>query len=117
MSIRVVCPNGHVLKVKETLAGKTGLCPHCKARVEVPRLDQDDMSEDAILGLLEAAGPPPKDGANDSRRPAPLGSTSKAASSGNSPPMKSCHKCHQEIEAGIHICPHCHTYIAWMPRY
>ena len=31
MSIRVVCSNGHTLNVKEKYAGKTGLCPKCKA--------------------------------------------------------------------------------------
>lgn len=116
MSIRVVCPNGHVLKVKESLAGKTGLCPHCKARVEVPLPSQEDLSEDAILGLLDSGGPRPKDGTGSTRPPARPASKPKAAS-GSSPPMKSCHKCHQEIEAGIHICPHCHTYIAVMTRF
>lgn len=32
MSIKVTCPNGHALKVKDEFAGKAGLCPHCKAR-------------------------------------------------------------------------------------
>ena len=27
-------------------------------------------------------------------------------------PKKICYKCNQEISAGIHICPYCHTYIA-----
>ena len=30
MSIRCVCQNGHVLKVKESFAGTSGLCPSCK---------------------------------------------------------------------------------------
>ena len=36
MSIRVCCPNGHQLQVKNKYAGKSGLCPKCRARVEVP---------------------------------------------------------------------------------
>lgn len=36
MSIRVTCDNGHRFKVKEKYSGKTGKCPKCKARVEVP---------------------------------------------------------------------------------
>ena len=36
MGIRVTCENGHRFKVKEKYAGKTGRCPNCKARVEVP---------------------------------------------------------------------------------
>jgi hypothetical protein len=27
-------------------------------------------------------------------------------------PKKSCYKCNEEISAGVHICPYCHTYIA-----
>ena len=54
MSITVQCPNGHVLKVKNLFAGKSGLCPECHARVSVPA-PQKTMSEDDILGLM---GPP-----------------------------------------------------------
>jgi hypothetical protein len=30
----------------------------------------------------------------------------------SSPPKKSCEKCNEEILAGTHICPFCHTYVA-----
>jgi len=36
MPIEVQCPNGHQLWVKDELAGKTGLCPRCRAKVQVP---------------------------------------------------------------------------------
>ena len=36
MTILVRCPNGHVLHIKEKHAGKSGLCPHCHARIDVP---------------------------------------------------------------------------------
>ncbi|NIL97390.1 MAG: DUF4339 domain-containing protein [Planctomycetales bacterium] len=36
MGIRFYCPQGHKLNVKSFLAGKTGYCPHCNARVEIP---------------------------------------------------------------------------------
>ena len=36
MGIRVTCDNGHRFKVKEKYSGKTGKCPKCKARVQVP---------------------------------------------------------------------------------
>ena len=52
MSIKVVCPNGHVLRVKDSLAGKTGLCPTCKARVSVPEPETSSMDESAILSIL-----------------------------------------------------------------
>ena len=57
MSIRCVCQNGHVLKVKESLAGRSGLCPSCKAVVKVPHLQQKCISEDAILDLLGNKAP------------------------------------------------------------
>ena len=111
MSIRVICPNGHILNVKDHLAGKVGLCPMCKARVQVPRPQRESVSEDAIMGILgsqpDAVGQFSDAVAVDSAKPPPT-----AASDKNSPPKKSCHKCNQEIETGIHICPHCHTYIA-----
>ena len=37
MSIRCVCPNGHPLTVSDSLAGKSGLCPLCRAPVRVPQ--------------------------------------------------------------------------------
>lgn len=116
MSIRVVCPNGHVLNVKDGLAGKTGLCPKCKARVVVPRPQEDGLSEDAIMNILgpHVSEPPAADGPGAGPPEAP-----ERFPAGSSPPTgrtltpkKSCHKCNREISAEIHICPFCHTYIA-----
>ncbi|MBQ1456356.1 MAG: DUF4339 domain-containing protein [Thermoguttaceae bacterium] len=36
MGIRFYCPQGHKLNVKAELAGKTGFCPECGARVQIP---------------------------------------------------------------------------------
>lgn len=36
MGIRFLCPNGHRLNVKEFLAGKRAICPHCGQRFYVP---------------------------------------------------------------------------------
>jgi hypothetical protein len=36
MGIRFFCPQGHKLNVKSFLAGKTGFCPYCNSRVEIP---------------------------------------------------------------------------------
>ena len=55
MSIKVVCPNGHVLQVKSEFAGKSGLCPHSKARIVVPLPEPHAVSEDE---WLEVVGPP-----------------------------------------------------------
>ena len=37
MGIVSFCPQGHRVKVKDTLAGKKGICPTCGARFRIPR--------------------------------------------------------------------------------
>ncbi len=37
MGIKVACPNGHRLVVKDELAGKRGICPKCKQAFQIPR--------------------------------------------------------------------------------
>ena len=54
MSIEVECPNGHQLRVKDKFSGKSGLCPHCKARVQVP----DTLTDAGILDILGDPPPP-----------------------------------------------------------
>ncbi len=107
MSIRIVCPNGHALRVDESHAGKTGLCPACKARVQVPQIRTADVSEDAILGILGPHSPRASPAATASPMTRPVDEHGVAG-----PPKKNCHKCYREITAGTHICPFCHTYIA-----
>jgi hypothetical protein len=111
MSIKVVCPNGHALKVCDSMAGKVGLCPKCRARVVVPKPRSNGVSEDAILDLLGSHSP----------RPAPhaftgsaddLDRTAHPSAEPTITPKKNCSKCNREIPTGMHICPHCHTYIA-----
>lgn len=36
MGIRFYCPNGHKLNVKDKLAGKRGVCPHCEVKLLIP---------------------------------------------------------------------------------
>jgi len=105
MSILVTCPNGHVLRVKNCFAGKTGLCPECKARIVVP---EPAMSEDDIIGVLG-----PHDPSQSGMGSTIIGGRSDDhAAASPSPPKKSCTKCNREIAAGTHICPFCRTYIA-----
>ncbi|MCX7426893.1 MAG: hypothetical protein NTW96_14860 [Planctomycetia bacterium] len=111
MSIRVACPNGHVLRVKDSLAGKVGLCPACKAQVRIPELG-GNMSEDDIIDVLG-----PHDPSREPRFSASVGGESSGAArastaEGPSPPKKSCSHCNREISSGTHICPFCRTYIA-----
>jgi len=37
MGIRCYCPNGHKLNIKEFLAGRTGICPHCGVKFPIPK--------------------------------------------------------------------------------
>jgi hypothetical protein len=86
------------------------LCPRCRARVRVPQGPAKRVSEDAILDIIGAQAPV-------SRTPAlSEGELDEAALRlglhEHAPPKKTCYRCNQEIAAGTHICPYCHTYIA-----
>jgi hypothetical protein len=102
MSIRVMCPNGHVLNVKDDLAGRSGLCPTCKARVQIPK-PSEDVDEEAILDILGTFNP---------RSVEEEEFASRGSALGNAPPKKTCPKCYREVLAATHICPYCHFYIA-----
>ncbi len=56
MAISVRCPNGHDLRVKDEFAGKSGLCPHCRCRIQVPMPvnvgDPGKVSDDDVLAML-----------------------------------------------------------------
>jgi len=121
MSIRVKCPNGHELKVKSSMAGKSGLCPICRAVVQVP-VPKDPL-EDSILDMLRTIKPAVSSEGESAETP--LAGTDGAGHRSPShrvdvhdglpaavAPKKSCIRCHREIDLGTHICPHCHTYIA-----
>ena len=112
MSITVVCPNGHSLNVKDCCAGKTGLCPVCKAQIEVPRPSNHGLSDDDILGILGHHDPGRARDFSAEEPERPRRGAGSPEADRNSPPKKSCEKCNAEIAAGTHICPHCHTYIA-----
>lgn len=108
MAIKLVCPNGHALKVPEKLAGKSGLCPVCRARVVVPRPGPDALSEDAILGILGSHTPRAATQITSEQ----LEAARAAAGTDAEEAKKTCRKCNREIAAAMHICPFCHTYIA-----
>lgn len=89
MGIEIACKNGHALNIKDKYAGKTGLCPVCKAFVRVP------ISDESILELL---GQP----------------VAKHQHTGFVVPevsKRDCGNCRQEIDVRTRICPHCRTYV------
>ncbi|MEX0936825.1 MAG: DUF4339 domain-containing protein [Pirellulales bacterium] len=61
MGIKFYCPSGHRLHVKESLAGRRGVCPHCGERViiPVPQAVQDTSTHrvSSNFGNGSAAGP------------------------------------------------------------
>jgi hypothetical protein len=113
MAIEVTCPQGHRLRVKESFAGKKGLCPVCKTPVLVPKPEKNAVSEDDILNFI---GPSTSGVLGRALTPEEIQELEQAGSqighSNNHTPHKVCSKCNQEISSASHICPFCHTYIA-----
>lgn len=107
MSIQFACPNGHLLRVKDSFAGKKGLCPACKAPIQVPKPATDEL-EDEVLQIIGPHNP------DSSELPLePLSGTAvEHLRRSPATPYKSCIRCHREIGSAVHICPFCHTYVA-----
>jgi hypothetical protein len=61
MGIVCHCPNGHRVKVKDHLAGKTGICPSCGARFQIAQANETTAdtapsgSETTPTAIAEAA--------------------------------------------------------------
>ena len=124
MSIKVTCPNGHSLQVKSEFAGKSGLCPHCKVRIVVPKLEPEAVSEDDLLEVLgpprmvhhmAAPSDPPPERPPLASKEEPKKQESKnddaAGPAGSSllRRKKVCPKCCEIISVAHSDCPRCHT--------
>jgi hypothetical protein len=99
MAIELTCPNGHKLKVKDEFAGRAGLCPCCKARVNVPK--KDDPLDDAILSVL---GPQASDARAKPQAPDLIGELFSTAKR-----KKLCPGCGGETSYAFTTCPRCGT--------
>jgi hypothetical protein len=109
MTIEILCPNGHKLKVKDEFAGKAGLCPCCKARVQVPK--KEEPLDDDILSMLESPGvscsqPKPQPQSDDVLNE--LFSRDK--------PKKTCPGCGGKCSLAFTTCPRCGTPLPSAPR-
>ncbi len=116
MSIEVTCPRGHKLKVKNSMAGKTGLCPLCKGQVYVyvPVPDEKPvLSEEVILDIIGPSQPSPSS-TGMSGIDLEDATPHRPNKNHHETPWKTCVKCSREIPSQTHICPYCHTYIADM---
>jgi anti-anti-sigma factor len=133
MSIEVKCPNGHVLRVKREFAGRSGLCPECRVRIDVPQAAP--VSEDDVLTVLGPPRPAPRPIAPpaphhlaetqiataQSTRVVPARSPQsvldepevrKPKSPGDSTLLRRkrvCPKCCQIVPFAHSTCPHCNT--------
>jgi hypothetical protein len=56
MGIRFSCPSGHKLHVKEFLAGKRGVCPHCGAKFQIPAAQEEPGNRSGSGDALTASG-------------------------------------------------------------
>jgi anti-sigma B factor antagonist len=123
MSIMVTCPNGHELHVKSEFAGKSGLCPHCKVRIDVPlpAPSKEAVSEDDLLAVL---GQPHKAHHQSASHkphhpgPAAAGARQAAAATGDAPRSavvqrrRVCPKCCEIVSETHPQCPRCRTQLS-----
>ncbi len=58
MGIRFVCPNGHLLNVKEHLAGKRGICPDCGAKFVIPLASSPSTTDATLASATNPATQP-----------------------------------------------------------
>jgi len=101
MSIKMLCPNGHKLRVDERHAGQRAMCPRCSARLTVPTPTRHELSESSIVALLGEASP------------------HQAVLTRAAPPerpKRTCPKCQTVMSAAYHICPQCRVYLPDQPR-
>ncbi len=114
MSILVTCPKGHQLKVKDSMAGKTGLCPLCKGQVYVyvPVPEKVAISDEVILDFLgpSQSGPTSSSGSGIDLEEA--AASERLNKDHHETPWKTCVKCARDIPSQTRICPYCHTYLA-----
>jgi len=112
MSIRVICPNGHDIKIKEKYAGMQGSCPICKAPIKVPIQDAystEMFGEDSIMDVLQ----PHESGVSGlSLQISDIEAwdlREQQAETGKT--TKKCVKCQELIPENAHVCPYCHSYV------
>ena len=120
MAIEVHCPNGHVLKVKDKYAGKSGFCPLCEGRVRitVPRGLTDDDIMQFIGGTSAGAAKTSAvedeasvlHGASVTDRPESSSMSLVGASAVRH--TRKCANCGESVPYWYATCPHCHRYLS-----
>jgi hypothetical protein len=103
MAIKINCPNGHPLRVKQEFAGRQAVCPRCQARVTVPAPAAPGLSDTSVVALLGEVG-------------ADRAVVAKVVPSAPRRSMRTCPKCCTQISAAYHICPRCRVYLPAMAQ-
>ncbi len=96
MAIRVICENGHALKVKEKYAGQVGICPHCECKVAIPA--RSPISDTSIMAILGQTDP------GEQRTAVPQVES-------ESPRTKNCPRCQTLVAKTYRACPKCALYL------
>jgi hypothetical protein len=120
MAIEVHCPNGHVLKVKDKYAGKTGFCPLCEGRVRITvpqKLSEDDIMQ--FIGGTSAAAVKVSSAEDEASvlHGAAVGERTESSSmslvgaSAVRHPKK-CPNCGEGVPYWYATCPHCHHFLS-----
>lgn len=104
MHVHFYCPEGHKIKAKQELAGKSGKCPRCNTPILVPEAATADAShllpqtraaitESGVMRILGDAAPPP-----------PMPEPSQQA-------KRSCPRCRKQLPQTMTVCDQCQLYV------
>jgi hypothetical protein len=126
MFLRVKCPNGHALKVPVKFAGRDGVCPVCKAKVQIPPLERKEVSEDAVLDALGPTGTslsvvsryaasrddlPVHQEESGEPQAADQDTQVQHGDDSSLQKIRRCPQCQRRVPPHFHVCPHCRTYL------
>ena len=116
MSIEVVCPSGHHLKVKDRYAGKRGRCPLCREPVIVPAVFPIAYIATSVLDEEDDSLPVHQEPAHFDSMHEDGSGQSLVGSSVIAREVRICPKCDQKVMvASDNICPHCNTFFTFWP--
>lgn len=114
MYIKLVCPNGHKLRVQEIHAGRSAICPRCQATLVVPRPKAQKISDTSVMAVLSKVPatksvivPPERLTSTETAEESPGSSTSEPSARRAT---RKCAKCQTTMSAKIRICPKCQLY-------
>ncbi len=89
MSIHIVCPNGHKLKIKSKYAGHSGKCPMCGSQIVIPAEDVESVQSSLLAESLLMVNPPEAD--------CPPAAVDEV--------VKTCARCFTNLPGDMFVCP------------